>query len=663
MDASEMIKQCREFLESRNTTKTKKPIIIKFKEILEFSPEIAELVEKDSNDFIRSLQEAYMDMFDVDLDTMPEFRIKDLPDSFKTPIGAIRKEHIDLFKQFEGTVIRVGDVRVMPKNIKFECPSCGNVLNVLQFDEDELKVPTKCGCGRKGKFRTLRIEWKNIQIIYVEEWITDYTDKKARPTTIKVILEKGLAENENVTKKIQPGKHIIFTGAVETKQVRKGNMKTAFFDFQIRANYIKVEDVSLFNIKIPKDYVERFSKMDRQNILKDLSDSLFFGIEGQDKVKEVLTISCARGVKTFKQDGKLDQRDTINIFMIGDPGSGKTDLAKATIMANIIKMRISGKGVSGVGMTAATLQDKNLGCYVVEPGAFPRCNKGTIVIDEIDKIKDEDTSHLNDGMNELSFTISKAGQNVTLESDVNVIACSNPEGRRFTNYEDKYREIPIQPDLEDRFDMSICVIKDDKEDAQKRIIKKIIDRFDTSGKDLDCKYDIKFIQYYFAWIIQNFKPTINEEVRDYTIEQISKLMGGKVGSKDISYRLVGNIIRFSQAIAKIEQEKEVKKHHVDRSIGLFIYSFESLDRLDPSGKVDIEKVNRQEDPNEIIKKHSLLDLILDKYEETKKALSYEDIDKLWTDAGHDAKEVDKLISKLSQRGDILESKRGFFTPM
>lgn len=960
MDATDLYKKIEYFLEIHRF-KNKKAIVVDFNVLSKFDIELTEHLENNFEDFKKAFEDTYEEKYERKI----EFRIKNLPQTYQLGIGAIRKKHLDKFKQFEGTVIRVGDVRIKPDIIKFECPSCGNLMKVKQID-DYIKEPKKCGCGRKGKFKKISTVWKNIQYIFVEEHIIDYTDKKAKPTLIKVELEEGLTR-EKLTKKLQPGKHIIFTGIIKAKQK---NPKKVFFDYEIKANYIKVIDISLFNLEIPDKLKKQFKEIDKVNILKNLKESLFFGIRGQDKIKEILTIARARGVKTYYQDKKLDMRDTINVFLVGNPGTAKSDMAKMAVKADVINMTVSGKGVSGVGLTASTMRDKDLECWVVEPGAVPRCNKGSIVIDECfppdteiltekgfikfkdlkekikvaqyhkdgkvsfifperivrkphsgelikiksyfgshtstlshnrvlfdrnnklhklkakyslkssykvpvngvhngvginlkddelrfivafiadgyiknkeygyisfkkqrkikrferlcnklkihysvncrngynhyyignaikkyfkkehgeyikkfehewitklslkqkeiilkelvywdgykpskncwqyftsdkdelntissiattagyfthiyprkkkgykdnyaltfqkkktktqqrlrfsmipyngdvycatvktgmiiikqdghiqvtgncDKIEDKDTSALNEGMVNLSFMITKANQQVTLQSDVSIVACANPDGRKFDDYTDRYKQITLKPDFLDRFDIWVAVEKLDKEEEHKKVIGKIVDRFEVEGDKKKGVYDLEFIKYYFAWIIQNFKPVIKQESRKYLIEKISDLMAGTSKThNNISYRLVGNIIRFSQAYAKINQSNEVKKEHIDKIMELFNYSFKSLDMIDDDGKVSVEKLQLETPKAKKKEKYDLIEIIRNQFEKKKEPVNHLDILEIWKNKGGNEQSFEENLSKLIRRGDIFEPKRGYIKPI
>lgn len=983
MDSLQVIEKCKEIIENINIDNNKNYIEIEFSDVISVDPELASILENNYDEFVGCLKHAYSHSIKTDEDnTHKQFMIKNLPSSMNIPIGEIRKDRIDKFAQYEGTVLRTGEVKIVPSSIRFECPSCGNLLSVLQGinNIEHVREPTRCGCGRQGKFKTISIEWKNIQYAVIEEYITDYTEKKTRPTTITILLEEELT-NEKLSKKIQPGKHIIFTGKVIAKQ-NTNIKKNLYHSFQIVASHVKIEDINLFNLPVPEKYIEQFKGMDKDNIIHDISESLFHNIEGQDVIKEILAVSRARAVKTYHEDGKVDMRDTIYPLLIGDPGclpkgtkihtahglkqiqdikvnekvktidnngdlsynpafsfysgkkqiytinynnecikcsgdhkwfilrngsirviqtknlnnndyllgvgnndnkkmfnlwqricdlskskkkilfqrmlfknyisktirgkqqlihkpkfktnqgvisnkkifsnensknneygpsrdkkkikrngcqytqfqrtskvrhiakgtnelgktkrtkwtisawqilrrpfkqrqvcvncktnekldmrtlwqkqyengsgsssqkpkqqrqqckqpnnimsilpfkitsiikekqkvemydlyvnethnfilengvishnSGKSDLAKQAVKLDIIWLVVSGKASSGVGITASVIRDQELGCYTVEPGAIVRTSGHSLFLDELDKVDEGNLASLNEAMTNLSFTIAKANQIVTLPADCNLIGALNPDGRKWDNFRPRFNQIPLKADFLDRFDIWIAVEKIVDTDKQKKVISKIINRFNTNNVS-SAKYDFKFLRYYYAWIIQTFKPKINEDMADYAMHEINKLMNqannNGENSKEVSYRLVGNIIRFAIAISKLRQEHDVTKESIDRAIYYQMCGLKSLDMIDKeTGLISYEKLNFQTPVEEKKKKYIPIEIIKSKHDELKRPVLFEEIFEAYKESypACTEHEFEDLLIKLKNRGDIFEPSPGKYNPM
>ena len=176
MDASEQIKKFEEFIQSTyydallEQSRTGKNVLeISFNDLSVFEPELADLLLDMPEDIIKAAEFA-IGGFDLPSE-QKKFRVrfKDVPEMQKIKIRNIRSKHIDKFISTIGVVRQKSDVRPQVTTAKFECPSCGNVISVLQLDASKFKEPSRCGCGRKGKFRLLSKELVDAQRIVLEE--------------------------------------------------------------------------------------------------------------------------------------------------------------------------------------------------------------------------------------------------------------------------------------------------------------------------------------------------------------------------------------------------------------------------------------------------------------------------------------------------------------
>ena len=175
MEGAEQVKRFKEFLESNYHPKLLKMIrkgqsfiVIDFSDLLKFNPELADELLEDPEEVIKAGEIAIQE-FDLP-DNLKNFKIRfnNLPEDQKIMIRNIRSKHINKLFVMEGVVRQKSDVRPQVTSARFECPNCGNIINVLQLDT-QFKEPNKCGCGRKGKFRLLTKELVDAQGIVLEE--------------------------------------------------------------------------------------------------------------------------------------------------------------------------------------------------------------------------------------------------------------------------------------------------------------------------------------------------------------------------------------------------------------------------------------------------------------------------------------------------------------
>ena len=158
MEVDEQIKLFRDFFEQNYhaqlleaVRKGQNSLKLDFSELIKFNTELIEELIEQPEDLLKAAEIAIkefdlpkkVDKFNV--------RLKNLPESLRVNISEIRSKHLGKFIWTEGIIRQKSDVRPHVTAAKFECPSCGNVLNVLQLDK-KFKEPSSCSCGRKGKF-------------------------------------------------------------------------------------------------------------------------------------------------------------------------------------------------------------------------------------------------------------------------------------------------------------------------------------------------------------------------------------------------------------------------------------------------------------------------------------------------------------------------------
>ena len=200
MDVNEQIKKFGDFIESNYHTQLLEKVrkgetflVIDFSELSKFDPELADELLDRSEEVIE-VAESAVQQFDLEGDMKGlKIRFNNLPESQKIMIRDIRSKHIDKLFVIDGVVRQKSDVRPQVTAAKFECPSCGNIINVLQLDAS-FKEPSKCGCGRKGKFHLLNKELVDAQGIVLEE-APEELEGGEQPKRMNILLKNDFREN------------------------------------------------------------------------------------------------------------------------------------------------------------------------------------------------------------------------------------------------------------------------------------------------------------------------------------------------------------------------------------------------------------------------------------------------------------------------------------
>ncbi|MBU0628353.1 MAG: hypothetical protein KKC75_04130 [Nanoarchaeota archaeon] len=380
MEVQEQIAKFKEFIEKSylpiltdNLRKDKKFLVMDFNELSKFDIELAELILEQPDDLVDAVESA---VEQLDLENVKGIRVrfKNLPESQKILVRNIRSKHLNKMFQMTGIVRQKSDVRPQVTAAKFECPSCGNVINVLQLDQS-FKEPSRCGCGRKGKFHLLSKELVDAQGLVLEE-DPENLDGGEQPKRMNVFLKDDLV-SPFTEKKTSPGSKVRVTGIIKEVPVilRTGSQSTRF-DLLIEANYIEAVEESFYDVEISDEEVRQIREIaEDPNVYKRLIGSIAPSIYGHDRIKEAILLQMVGGVHKTRQDGVVSRGD-MHVLLIGDPGAGKSALLKR---ANIISPKsryVSGKGVSAAGLTASVVKDEFLKGWSLEAGAMVLASNG-----------------------------------------------------------------------------------------------------------------------------------------------------------------------------------------------------------------------------------------------------------------------------------------------
>ena len=246
MEVDEQIKVYREFIEQNyypelleSVRKGNTFLVLDFSELIKFNTELSEETLESPEELIKAAELAVKD-FDLPK-KISKFtvRLRNLPESQKIRISDIRSTHLNKLIRIEGIVRQKSDVRPHVTAAKFECPSCGNILKVLQLDK-KYKEPTRCGCGRKGKFKEISKELVDGQGLVLEESPDDLDG--AQPKRLNIFLKDDLVSPIS-EKRSSPGARVRLHGWLTEVPItlRTGGQATKY-DLILEANYIEPLD-------------------------------------------------------------------------------------------------------------------------------------------------------------------------------------------------------------------------------------------------------------------------------------------------------------------------------------------------------------------------------------------------------------------------------------
>lgn len=673
MDATELITRGKEFFEKYYEAKllddsrgTKKHIVIDFNKLMKFDPDIAQLVLDEPEETLKALEIAIKGMADDHLpalhDDFPALvvRVKNLGKHSKIPINQVRSKHIGRLITVDGVIKQKSEVRGQITRAKFECPSCGEIISCLQLDDRKFEEPSKCKCGRKGKFRRLSHELLDVFSLSVEE-PTDVMDGGTKLYRIKVICKGGLTIS-HVERLLYQGIRAEVSGVVIGLQVIKQGKLTSKMDWYIDANYITVNKDSFKNLKWNEKDIKEFERIANEpDWLMTFRNSIFGDIHGYNEECIGIILQAFGGV--IKHRAGIDQRGNIHSLLVGDPGSAKSSMLKIIQKFAPKAMYIAGAGVSGPGITGAVVKDELLGGFTIEAGAIVLCNGGLLCLDELDKVDEKAQKALHEPLEQQTASVDKGGQHGTMIAETAVLAAANPKFGTYSDYESIYNQIDLPSTLINRFDL-VYPIRESKltEEDDEAIAMKILQRGEEDGTTTP-KLDADFIRKYIAYA-KTINPKISIEVIKFVAKAYRELKAVKrkmnaqnQGSIPISGRNVDSIRRLIQAVARSRLHHEVTMEDAKIGYEKLIYSVQQVG-IDPETGDAVEEFVSGKSMTQRDIRARVLNLIRDRTKIGSSTITKDEMMAILKKEGIDKEDIiEDMLEKLKGNVDIFEPRR------
>lgn len=539
----------------------------------------------------------------------------------------LRESHLNSLIRVSGVVTRRTGVFPQLKYVKFDCLKCGQVLGpYFQESNVEIKISYCPNCRSKAGFKinTEKTLYRNFQRVLMQESPGSIPAGRL-PRKRDVILLSDLVDT------VQPGQNVEITGIYRNSYDGNLNAKNGFpvFATVIEANSIKVDGstnnngsnnrLEIFNYTEEEELQFRKLSLER-NIIDKIINSIAPSIYGHRNIKTAIAASLFGGVSK-DINGKHSIRGDINILLIGDPGTAKSQILKYVEKTAHRAVYATGQGASGVGLTASVRKDPITNEWVLEGGALVLADKGTCIIDEFDKMHDRDRTSIHEAMEQQSISISKAGIVTTLQARCAVVAAANPIGGRYNSTIPLLDNVALTTPILSRFDV-VCVVRDlvnpanderlakfvlsshlnslDSKEADEEMREKgmDIDEDETATGDTlgDDSYYSKFgtvdqdLLVKYIHFSKNIKPKLNQMDNDKVTRLYADLRRESLatGSMAITIRHLEAIIRLSEAFARMRLAEFVSAYDIDRAIKVAIGSF--VDSQKYSVKNQLRKV-------------------------------------------------------------------------
>ena len=384
----------------------------------------------------------------------------------------LSSQHLNKMVSLEGIVTKCSLVR--PKVVK--SVHWNERKNTFHFREYRDQTMTASGAASTGVYPTDDGEgnplvteyghctYRDHQTISIQE-MPERAPAGQLPRGVDVIMDDDMVD------RVKPGDRIQLVGIYRSLGNRNTGTGSSNFKTLVLANNVILlsskSGGGIAQATITDTDIRHINKISKQRKVFDLlSQSLAPSIYGHDYIKRAILLMLLGGMEKNLDNG-THLRGDINILMVGDPSTAKSQLLRFVLNTAPLAIATTGRGSSGVGLTAAVTSDKETGERRLEAGAMVLGDRGVVCIDEFDKMSDVDRVAIHEVMEQQTVTIAKAGIHTSLNARCSVIAAANPIYGQYDVHKDPHRNIALPDSLLSRFDL-LFVVTDDIEDVRDR---------------------------------------------------------------------------------------------------------------------------------------------------------------------------------------------------
>ena len=508
-------------------------------------------------------------------------RITNLP--IEDSLRALRQIHLNALVKVSGVVTRRTSVFPQLTYAKYNCDKCGSLIGpFFQNLSGKIDIGSCPECQSKGPFtlNSAQTVYRNYQKITLQE--TPGTVPPGRlPRYKEVILLWDLIDS------VRPGEEIEVTGIYRNNFDFGLNVKNGFpvFATVLEANYISTKDDQYQAFRLTDEDVAQIRALGSdERIGEKIINSIAPSIYGHQDIKTALALALFGGEQ--KEVQKHRMRGDINVLLMGDPGTAKSQFLKYVEKTAHRAVFTTGQGASAVGLTAAVRRDPITNEWTLEGGALVLADKGVCLIDEFDKMNDQDRTSIHEAMEQQSISVSKAGIVTSLQARCSILAAANPVKGRYDPSIPFNANVDLTEPILSRFDV-LCVVRDAVDPvADNRLASFIVgshmDNHPDAVEGMALEEDVSedsisqdMLRKYIMYAKQHIHPKISNIDEDKIATLYAKLRRESVRSGGIALtvRHVESIIRMAEAYAKMHLREYVRDDDVNAAVAVMLNSW------------------------------------------------------------------------------------------
>lgn len=560
-----------------------KPFVIDFSHLFSFDPDLAQSLEEKSGSIIKAFTDVVKSKLRLrgTIGYHAGIRFFNFPQT--TLLRTIHYDHIGKLLQVEGIVVKANLTEQRMTETTFFCLECGDEVEKKQTGQFTIYPKTsECpfkGCTTSGfGINAKKTKFVKHQKISIQE-LPDKVPSGRLPRTFKLILE------ENLTDVAKPGERIEAIGIIEARQSKKHDPNPTM-SLRMKVNHIeKNEDINQDVNLTESDIAALTEKAKDRDHLKNVAQSIAPRLHGLAVEKQALSLQQCEGNTLVIQGEHV--RGQMHILLAGDPGQGKSELMNFMASVHPRGIKVTGKGATAAGLTAAVVKDEETGEWTLMAGAMVLADKGLVCADEFEKMRNEDRSAMHPAMAQQKIPINKAGINVELNTRCSVLAACNPKLGQWNDHATLTGNIKLPIPLISRFDL-IFVMKNDRTIMEEMARVDHVLEIRSNPEGIDPPFNHEELRKLFAYA-RTLKPKLTTSVMAELRKFYEEMAKAAMVANDImiTLRQLEGLIRLTEASAKLHLREATTIQDARNAIRILNESL-LQSGIDPAtGNVDI----------------------------------------------------------------------------